>query len=109
MGYLDQAWAALKGGGFFGALVPTANQVIERCITCPQHGFGYLEVEEIAAAPVQGRGRPLPADGSHGGAHRLLDLCTPHRAAERFPWTKTAKRQVEMNGEDTRFGLRRVR
>jgi tRNA (adenine57-N1/adenine58-N1)-methyltransferase len=68
--YLDQAWAALKGGGFFATLVPTANQVIEALHHLPRHGFGYLEVEEILLRPykaVAGRFRPMDRMVAHTG------------------------------------------
>ena len=38
--YLSQARAALKGGGFFAAILPTANQVIELIRCLPEQGFG---------------------------------------------------------------------
>jgi tRNA (adenine57-N1/adenine58-N1)-methyltransferase len=45
--YLDQARAALRGGGFFGAIVPTANQVIKLLDTL-YHGQWYLlQAEEL--------------------------------------------------------------
>ncbi len=68
--YLDQAWAALKGGGFFASLVPTANQVIEFLHHLPRHGFDYLEVEEITLRPykaVAGRFRPMDRMVAHTG------------------------------------------
>jgi tRNA (adenine57-N1/adenine58-N1)-methyltransferase len=45
--YLAQARAALRGGGFFGALVPTINQVID--LVTPLHNGPWfmLEVEEL--------------------------------------------------------------
>lgn len=45
--YLSQARAALRGGGFFGALVPTMNQVV----TLTEHLYDgpwfWLEIEEL--------------------------------------------------------------
>jgi len=45
--YLAQARDALKPGGFFGALVPTANQVISLLEGLENHGFVDVEVEEL--------------------------------------------------------------
>ncbi len=45
--YLAQAREALKPGGFFGALVPTANQVISLLEGLENHGFADVEVEEL--------------------------------------------------------------
>ncbi len=44
--YLAQAHAALKGGGFFGATLPTTNQVVRLIRALPEHGFSAVEVEE---------------------------------------------------------------
>jgi tRNA (adenine57-N1/adenine58-N1)-methyltransferase len=45
--YLDHARAALRGGGFFGAIVPTANQIIKLVETL-YHGQWYLlQAEEL--------------------------------------------------------------
>jgi tRNA (adenine57-N1/adenine58-N1)-methyltransferase len=68
--YLDQAWAALKGGGFFGAILPTTNQVVELLRHLPEHGFGYPEVEEVLLRPykaVPGRFRPMDRMVAHTG------------------------------------------
>ncbi len=45
--YLAQAKEALKPGGFFGALVPTANQVINLLEGLENQGFVDVEVEEL--------------------------------------------------------------
>ena len=45
--YLDQSREALRGGGFFGAIVPTANQIIKLVETL-YHGRWYLlQAEEL--------------------------------------------------------------
>lgn len=78
--YLDQAHAALKGGGFFGSLLPTTNQVADLLYHLPQHGFGFIEVEELILRPykpVPGRLRPFDRIIGHTGylvfARALLD------------------------------------
>mgnify|MGYP000880654971 CR=1 FL=1 len=68
--YLEQAHAALKGGGFFGALVPTANQVIELLTALNAYPFGFIEVEELLLRtykPVPGRFRPNDTMVGHTG------------------------------------------
>ena len=59
--FLDHAWAALKGSGFFGALVPTTNQVSQLLEGLLPRPFGDVIVEEIlqrAYKPVPARLRP---------------------------------------------------
>jgi tRNA (adenine57-N1/adenine58-N1)-methyltransferase len=56
--YLPQVVKALKDSGFFGALVPTANQVIELVAALEaQAAFGSIEIEEILVRPY----KPVPA------------------------------------------------
>jgi len=45
--YLAQAEKALKPGGFFGALVPTTNQVVKLLEALSRHSFVDVEVEEL--------------------------------------------------------------
>lgn len=45
--YLNQVHAALKPGGFFGSLLPTANQVSDLLAAMEQQHFGLTEVCEI--------------------------------------------------------------
>ncbi len=68
--YLAQAREALKPGGFFGALVPTANQVVELLRGLARHGFVDVEVEEILLRPykaVADRLRPDDRMVAHTG------------------------------------------
>jgi len=68
--YLAQARAALKSGGFFGALLPTANQVVQLIGALPDHGFGAIEVEELLLRPykaVPARLRPADRMVAHTG------------------------------------------
>jgi tRNA (adenine57-N1/adenine58-N1)-methyltransferase len=44
--FLDQAHAALQGGGFFGALVPTTNQISD-LLQEMERGGGWAEVEVL--------------------------------------------------------------
>ena len=68
--YLDQVWTALKGGGFFGAILPTTNQVTALLRKLAQHRFGYVEVEETLIRPykaVADRFRPMDRMVAHTG------------------------------------------
>jgi tRNA (adenine57-N1/adenine58-N1)-methyltransferase len=68
--YLEQVQRAVKPGGFFGTLVPTANQVIETLLGLQRLGFGAIEVEELLLRPykpVPGRFRPEDRIVGHTG------------------------------------------
>lgn len=68
--YLAQAHAALRGGGTFGAIVPTTNQVDTLITALPQYGFGSIEVEEILLRTykaIPGRLRPQDRMIGHTG------------------------------------------
>ncbi|MGD2205497.1 MAG: tRNA (adenine-N1)-methyltransferase [Anaerolineae bacterium] len=69
--YLAQVVKALKDGGFFGAILPTTNQVVELIQALEaQEVFGNIEVEEIlvrAYKAVPARLRPMARMVSHTG------------------------------------------
>jgi tRNA (adenine57-N1/adenine58-N1)-methyltransferase len=68
--YLSQAWEALIEGGFFGAIVPTANQVSALIEGLDEHGFHGVEVCEILLRyfkPVAERLRPTDRMVGHTG------------------------------------------
>ncbi len=68
--YIAQVRAALRPGGFFGALVPTTNQVSRLLQALEAHGFGFLEVAEILLRyykPVAERLRPTDRMVAHTG------------------------------------------
>ena len=69
--YLPQAVEALKDSGFFGAIVPTTNQVGELVQALEtQQAFGHIEVEEILVRPykaVPNRLRPVDRMIAHTG------------------------------------------
>ncbi|MFZ5917493.1 MAG: tRNA (adenine-N1)-methyltransferase [Chloroflexota bacterium] len=78
--YLSVAWAALKSGGFFGATLPTTNQVASLVHALPAVGFGVVEVEELllrAYKAVPDRLRPEDRMVAHTGylvfARKLID------------------------------------
>lgn len=51
--YLAQAHEALTGGGFFGSILPTANQVINLIAALENAHFGLIEVEELILRPYR--------------------------------------------------------
>ena len=77
--YLDQSYAALTNGGFFGSLVPTTNQVTELITELQLRHFGDIQVEELLVReykPVPQRLRPMDTMVGHTGflvfARKLL-------------------------------------
>ncbi|HEC21774.1 MAG TPA: tRNA (adenine-N1)-methyltransferase [Chloroflexi bacterium] len=68
---LDQARAALSGGGVLGCLVPTANQLVRLIGALDAHpGFGFIEAEELILRPyrtVPARVRPDDQIVGHTG------------------------------------------
>lgn len=68
--YLQQAWNALTEGGFFGAIVPTTNQVSDLIAGLNLAHFTDIEVCEIlfrAYKPVPARLRPVDRMTAHTG------------------------------------------
>lgn len=68
--YLQQAWNALSEGGFFGAIVPTTNQVSDLIAGLGLAHFTDIEVCEIlfrAYKPVPARLRPVDRMTAHTG------------------------------------------
>ncbi|MCS6849462.1 MAG: tRNA (adenine-N1)-methyltransferase [Anaerolineae bacterium] len=65
-----QAREVLKDGGFFGALVPTTNQVVNLLRALEDSAFGLIDVEEILTRrykPVADRLRPQDRMIAHTG------------------------------------------
>ena len=82
--YLQQVWETLVEGGFFGAIVPTANQVSDLIEELDEHGFHDIEVCEIllrSYKPVAARLRPMDRMVAHTGylifARRLAEALLP--------------------------------
>jgi tRNA (adenine57-N1/adenine58-N1)-methyltransferase len=69
--YLVHVTAALKDSGFFGAILPTANQVAELIHGLEERRtFGHIEVEEVLVRPykaVPNRLRPMDRMIAHTG------------------------------------------
>jgi len=70
-GYLSPVVAALKDSGFFGAILPTTNQVVDLVSALEaKQVFGHIEVEEILVRPykaVPARLRPMDRMIAHTG------------------------------------------
>jgi tRNA (adenine57-N1/adenine58-N1)-methyltransferase len=68
--FLSQARQALKPGGFFGAILPTTNQVERLLKAFYDHHFAFVEVCEIILRfykPVSERLRPTDRMVAHTG------------------------------------------
>jgi tRNA (adenine57-N1/adenine58-N1)-methyltransferase len=77
--YLDQAHAALVGGGFLGSILPTANQVINLVAALEGADFGLIEVEELllrsyrtASSRLRPEDRLTPHTGYLAFARKLV-------------------------------------
>ena len=68
--YLEQAHRALRSGGFFGALLPTTNQVTTLLTELQRRSFGLTEVVEVLLRnykTVAARFRPADRMVAHTG------------------------------------------
>ncbi len=68
--YLSQVRQALKPGGFFGTILPTANQVIRLLPALNQQHFAFIDVCEILLRfyrPIADRFRPVDRMVAHTG------------------------------------------
>ncbi len=98
--YLAQVRAALQPGGFFGAVLPTTNQVSLLLAAFKIHGFGYVEVSEILHRyykPVADRLRPVDTMTAHTGFLIFARLLADN----------LAKDELE-GGDDSKNNLRKV-
>ncbi len=93
--YLDQAWAALINGGFFGALVPTANQVsslLEGLERVPADDIEVCEILLRPYKPVAARLRPVDQMIGHTGylifARRVTEVGPEDTADEANGWVE---------------------
>jgi len=78
--YLVQAQEALKGGGLFGSLVPTTNQLVQLIEGLERIGFIGVEVKELFLRPYRvnaSRLRPEDRMVAHTGYLALARA--PHR------------------------------
>jgi tRNA (adenine57-N1/adenine58-N1)-methyltransferase len=90
--YLGQAGAALAGGGFFGSILPTTNQVSKLIYDLKRGPFALIEVEELILRPykpVPARLRPNDRIIGHTGflvfARKLVRRAGPAEVEEDVP------------------------
>src|SRR5512136_2319905 len=88
--YVRQAWAALKPGGFFCNLVPTANQVEKLLLALRREHYAFIEVCELLMRyykPEPARLRPTDRMVAHTGYlifARRIEPAEDERARELF-------------------------
>jgi tRNA (adenine57-N1/adenine58-N1)-methyltransferase len=96
--YLPQALAALKDGGFFGAILPTTNQVSDLLAAMEaQHSLGQIEVEEILVRPykaVPARLRPTDRMIAHTG-YLIFARKVSREVSESSYWLDRRRRKYE--------------
>jgi tRNA (adenine57-N1/adenine58-N1)-methyltransferase catalytic subunit len=83
--YLAQVHRALRGGGFFGSLLPTVNQVGVLLRNLTMHAYGFTEVEELLLRPykaVPERLRPVDRMVAHTGYMIFSRALLPEVAEE---------------------------
>jgi tRNA (adenine57-N1/adenine58-N1)-methyltransferase len=101
--YVAQAHAALKSGGFFGTLVPTANQVIEVLSALARQPFIAVEVEELILRPykpVAARLRPMDRIVGHTGYLIFARTLTARVGGERETGRGPGVRDESEDGMD---------
>jgi tRNA (adenine57-N1/adenine58-N1)-methyltransferase len=96
--YLPQVVEALKDGGFFGAIVPTANQVADLINALEmQQAFGHIEVEEILVRPykaVPTRLRPMDRMIAHTG-YLIFARKVSREISQASYWADRRRRKYE--------------
>jgi tRNA (adenine57-N1/adenine58-N1)-methyltransferase len=100
--YLAQVSAALKDSGFFGAILPTANQVADLVRGLEeQQTFGHIEVEEVLVRPykaVPDRLRPMDRMVAHTGY--LVFARKVHREVSQKDYWMDRKRRKYQEARD---------
>ena len=83
--YLRQSYTALVNGGFFGALVPTTNQVSDLITALQLDHFGDIQAEELLLRqykPVPQRLRPMDTMIGHTGFLVFARKIEPYSSAQ---------------------------
>ncbi|MBL8056483.1 MAG: tRNA (adenine-N1)-methyltransferase, partial [Anaerolineales bacterium] len=99
--YTPQARSALKGGGFFGSILPTANQVSRLLAALERDGFSFIEVCEVLIRyykPVPERLRPTDRMVAHTGFLIFARAVTLGRRSEPAAEAEAAVETVETAG-----------
>lgn len=101
--YLPQALAALQDGGFFGAILPTANQVSDLLAAMEaQHILGQIEVEEILVRPYKAvpfRLRPADRMIAHTG-YLIFARKVSREVSQADYWLDRRRRKYEETHEE---------
>ena len=97
--FLDHAWAALKGSGFFGALVPTTNQVSTLLEGLEELPFGDISVEEVLVRPYKPVPGAAPPGGSHDRAQRIPGLRPQDRGRGRVVELDAREEASRLSGQ----------
>lgn len=101
--YLHQAHTALANGGFFGSILPTANQVSRLLVALERASFGHIEVEEILLRPykpVAERLRPTDQMVAHTGFLVFARALVSGTAVAPSPDETPAATEPPEEGED---------
>jgi tRNA (adenine57-N1/adenine58-N1)-methyltransferase catalytic subunit len=93
--FLDHAWDVLKGSGFFGALVPTTNQVSQLLEVLSTRAFGDIAVEEVLVRPFKPvAARLRPEDRMIAHSAYLVFARKIARDDESLGWMPEKKRRA---------------
>jgi tRNA (adenine57-N1/adenine58-N1)-methyltransferase len=96
--YLSHVVEALKDGGFFGAIVPTTNQVADLVHDLEmEQAFGHIEVEEILVRPykaVPTRLRPMDRMIAHTG-YLIFARKVSREVSDASFWADRRRRKYE--------------
>jgi len=100
---LEQATVALKDSGFFGAILPTTNQVTELVRGLEERRtFGHIEVEEVLVRPwkaVPSRLRPADRMVAHTG-YLIFARKVERAVSEAGYWVDRKRRKYEEAQEE---------
>lgn len=93
--FLNHAWNALKGSGFFGALVPTVNQATELIRGLKALPFGDITMQEILERPWKVTPERLrPEDRMIGHSAFLVFARKIQAGDESLNWEPDKKRRA---------------
>jgi tRNA (adenine57-N1/adenine58-N1)-methyltransferase len=100
--YLAQVTEALKDSGFFGAILPTANQVAELLRGLEdRQTFGHIEVEEVLVRPYKAApSRLRPADRMVAHTGYLVFARKVHREVSQADYWMDRKRRKYEDAQD---------
>jgi tRNA (adenine57-N1/adenine58-N1)-methyltransferase len=97
--YTEQAYRALQGGGFFGSILPTTNQVSELLISLRRAGFEFMEVCELLLRyykTVPQRLRPTDRMVAHTG-FLVFGRSVIRASAAEIPFTSDSADETDLN------------